>query len=168
MDAITQLKAQAQRLQEEVDSNHHTIQDQNGKIKMLHEEIATLHEAQGQNMKDMGEIHTGFQNLSLTVTDIVGRLETINVAPLSLSNVKSVKCCVKLEGKATFVNKRNNTWNVSEVIRYAIWSAHLEYCNSSGITLTHGGKPKGKLSAQMTCQDGRKQMVSKWWNILCE
>ncbi|KAF8551361.1 hypothetical protein OG21DRAFT_1524511 [Imleria badia] len=37
------------KLQEEVDNNNHTIQDQEGKIKTLRDKIATLQEAQGQH-----------------------------------------------------------------------------------------------------------------------
>ena len=84
-------------------------------------------------MKDVGEICTGLQSLSSTVTEVVGRLEMINAAPPSLGNVKLIvaqlitrkNCHIKLEDEMIFINERDNTWNVSEVTRYAFQSTHL-------------------------------------------
>ncbi|KAF8433343.1 hypothetical protein L210DRAFT_3507097 [Boletus edulis BED1] len=121
-DTITQLETEAQRLQEEVDNTHNMIQDQNSEIRMLCDEIATLHEAQDQNTKEVGDIHTGLQSLSSMVTEVVGKLETINMASLSLGDMKPVVTKPITEkklhhgkqsgtGEVTFINKRDNTWN---------------------------------------------------------
>ena len=117
MDVITQLEAEAKKLQEEVDNTFHTIQDQNNKIKMLHDEIVVLHEEQGQNTKNMAEIHTSLHSLSSMVTEVVGRLEMINVAPSSVGNVKPIATKLTttekkhhgkpfVAGEVTFINER--------------------------------------------------------------
>ena len=142
-DAITRLEAEARRLQEEVDNTRHTIKDQNVEMKALRDEIATLHEAQGQNTKDVGEIRTGLESLSSTVTEVVGRIDTINAAPLG--DVKPIVAkpitTKKRRGKEsatgensgmTFINERDNTWNVSKVTRHPCRSTHLrlDRCSS--------------------------------------
>ncbi|KAG8221452.1 hypothetical protein J3R82DRAFT_1655 [Butyriboletus roseoflavus] len=113
---------------------------------MLHDEIATLHEAQGQNTKDMKEIHTGLQSLSSMVTEVIGRLETINLNMASLSDMKPVVAGNPITEKkhwskqsatngedsgVTFRNERDNVWNVNETaicqcFPKAIW-IHVPY-----------------------------------------
>lgn len=136
MDVITQLEAKARRLQEEVDNTCHMIKDQNVEIKVLCNEIANLHEAQGQNTKDMGEICTGLESLSSRVTEAVGRINTINTAPpgdVKLIVAKPITT-KKHHGKEsatgedsgmTFINKRDNTWNVGKITRHPCQSTHL-------------------------------------------
>jgi regulator of replication initiation timing len=78
-DTITRLEAEVQKLQEQLDDTKCTIQVQSTKIKTLRVEMNALHKAQSQNKKEIAGTHTNLQTISAAVTDVVGRLETIDV-----------------------------------------------------------------------------------------
>jgi predicted nucleic acid-binding Zn-ribbon protein len=78
-DTITRLEAEVQKLQEQLDDTKCTIQVQSTEIKTLCVEMNALHEAQSQNKKEIADMHTNLQTISVAIMDVVGRLETINV-----------------------------------------------------------------------------------------